>query len=472
MDNNQGKSQNSVPQIKMFPNNYEAEQSVLCCLLIDGDILGEFLTKIDPNAFYNKLNKKIFNAMLEVDKSHMSVDIITVNDYLEKNGDHDCLQYLSEIVSLLPSAANCQQYVKIITRDMVLRELITRCNSIIEDAYKSTDEDETLRNAEKLIFEISNKLTSSALIHISKPAANLIDRMDAIAKDKNAFRGILTGFPKLDKLTNGLQKGDLIILAARPSVGKTAFALNIVANIAKRTNEKKVIAIYSLEMPSTQLAQRLLSNMANVDMNELNTGDLMGSSHRDLWEMTKILSDSRIFINDSSIVSPKDVLNQCRKLCCSGKGFTNLDLIVIDYLGLMSNSGERKDANRQQEIADMSRMMKIAAKELNCPIILLAQMSRGIESRQDKTPLLSDLRESGAIEQDADIVMFLSREIENDRTAPVLLNIAKHRNGELDTIRLDWNGAFMRFTESVNQSKYPVMPKKESINGLEMQKDD
>ena len=144
MDNNQGKSKNSVPQIKMFPNNYEAEQSVLCCLLIDGDVLGEFLTKIDPNAFYNKLNKKIFNAMLEVDKSHMSVDIITVNDYLEKNGDHDCLPYLSEIVSLLPSGANCQQYIKIITRDMILRELITRCNTIIEDAYKSTDEDELI----------------------------------------------------------------------------------------------------------------------------------------------------------------------------------------------------------------------------------------------------------------------------------------------------------------------------------------
>ena len=452
----------AAPQLKVFPNSYEAEQCVLCCLLIDGNIAGEYLTKIAPEAFYNKLNRKIFDTMLEVDKAQLSVDVITVNDFLEKKGEPDSLTYLTEIASLLPSGANCQQYVKIITRDMILREVITRCNAIIEDAYNSTDEEVTLRNAEKQIFDISNKLTSNALVHISSPAANLIDRMDAMAKDKNAFRGVLTGFPRLDKLTNGLQKGDLIILAARPSVGKTAFALNIVANIAKRTGEKRVIAIYSLEMPATQIAQRMLSNMASVNMNELNTGELIGSSHKNLWEMTKILSDSRIFINDSSVVTPKDILNQCRKLCCSGKGFTSLDLVVIDYLGLMDNGDKRREQNRQQDVSDMSRMMKIAAKELNCPVLLLSQMSRGIESRQDKTPVLSDLRESGAIEQDADIVMFLSREIENDKESPILLNVAKHRNGELDQIRFDWAGAYMRFTESENQSKYTqVSTKKE-----------
>ena len=447
----------NLQKVKVFPNSYDAERCVLCCLLIDGNVSGEYLTKISPEAFYNKLNKKIFEAMLDVDKANMSVDIVTVNDFLEQKGERDVLSYLTEIVSLLPSGANCQQYVKIINRDMILRELITRCNEIIEEAYESTDEEETLRFAEKRIFDISNKLTSSALVHISNPAAMLIDRMDAMAKDKNAFRGVMTGFPRFDKLTNGLQKGDLIILAARPSVGKTAFALNIIANIAKRTGEKKVIAFYSLEMPSTQIAQRLLSNMGSVNMNELNTGMLSSSSHKDLWEMTKTLSDSRIFVNDSSVVTPKDILNQCRKLCCSGKGFTSIDLIVVDYLGLMDNGdNKRKDQNRQQDVSDMSRNMKIAAKELNCPILLLSQMSRGIESRTDKTPVLSDLRESGAIEQDADIVMFLSREIEGNHDSPIILNVAKHRNGELDQIRFDWAGAYMRFTESENQSKYPV----------------
>ncbi|MBR1625386.1 MAG: AAA family ATPase, partial [Clostridia bacterium] len=317
----------NLQKVKVFPNSYDAERCVLCCLLIDGNVSGEYLTKISPEAFYNKLNRKIFEAMLDVDKANMSVDIVTVNDFLEQKGERDVLSYLTEIVSLLPSGANCQQYVKIINRDMILRELITRCNEIIEEAYESTDEEETLRFAEKRIFDISNKLTSSALVHISNPAAMLIDRMDAMAKDKNAFRGVMTGFPRFDKLTNGLQKGDLIILAARPSVGKTAFALNIIANIAKRTGEKKVIAFYSLEMPSTQIAQRLLSNMGSVNMNELNTGMLSSSSHKDLWEMTKTLSDSRIFVNDSSVVTPKDILNQCRKLCCSGKGFTSIDLI-------------------------------------------------------------------------------------------------------------------------------------------------
>lgn len=447
----------NLQKVKVFPNSYDAERCVLCCLLIDGNVSGEYLTKISPEAFYNKLNRKIFEAMLDVDKANMSVDIVTVNDFLEQKGERDVLSYLTEIVSLLPSGANCQQYVKIINRDMILRELITRCNEIIEEAYESTDEEETLRFAEKRIFDISNKLTSSALVHISNPAAMLIDRMDAMAKDKNAFRGVMTGFPRFDKLTNGLQKGDLIILAARPSVGKTAFALNIIANIAKRTGEKKVIAFYSLEMPSTQIAQRLLSNMGSVNMNELNTGMLSSSSHKDLWEMTKTLSDSRIFVNDSSVVTPKDILNQCRKLCCSGKGFTSIDLIVVDYLGLMDNGdNKRKDQNRQQDVSDMSRNMKIAAKELNCPILLLSQMSRGIESRTDKTPVLSDLRESGAIEQDADIVMFLSREIEGNHDSPIILNVAKHRNGELDQIRFDWAGAYMRFTESENQSKYPV----------------
>lgn len=450
-------STKNMQKVKVFPNSYDAERCVLCCLLIDGNVSGEYLTKISPEAFYNKLNRKIFEAMLDVDKANMSVDIVTVNDFLEQKGERDVLSYLTEIVSLLPSGANCQQYVKIINRDMILRELITRCNEIIEEAYESTDEEETLRFAEKRIFDISNKLTSSALVHISNPAAMLIDRMDAMAKDKNAFRGVMTGFPRFDKLTNGLQKGDLIILAARPSVGKTAFALNIIANIAKRTGEKKVIAFYSLEMPSTQIAQRLLSNMGSVNMNELNTGMLSSSSHKDLWEMTKTLSDSRIFVNDSSVVTPKDILNQCRKLCCSGKGFTSIDLIVVDYLGLMDNGdNKRKDQNRQQDVSDMSRNMKIAAKELNCPILLLSQMSRGIESRTDKTPVLSDLRESGAIEQDADIVMFLSREIEGNHDSPIILNVAKHRNGELDQIRFDWAGAYMRFTESENQSKYPV----------------
>lgn len=452
-----------IPQIKKYPNNYEAEQSVLCCLLIDGDVANEYVSKINPECFYNKMNRRIFDAMVDLDKQSASIDIITVNDHLEKKGIHDYLTYLSELASILPSGANCQQYVKIIYRDMVLRSIIQKCNQIIEDAYKSTDEDRTLRNAEKLIYDISREHDTSDLEHIRKSASKLIDRMDAISKDKNAFRGLQTGFPLFDKTTNGLQKGDLIILAARPSVGKTAFALNIVANIARRKNEKRVIAFFSLEMPAVQLAQRLLSNMASVGMGELTSGELVGNSYKNLWEMTRVLSDTRIFINDSSMVSPKDILTQCRRLIGSHHEFGGIDLIVVDYLGLMSLSAEdlrnSRGENRQQEIATMSRDMKKIAKELNCPVILLSQMSRSIEQRTDKSPLLSDLRESGAIEQDADLVMFLSREIEKDMTSPILLDLVKHRNGRLTQIRLDWTGNFIRFEESANQSKYPVKPR-------------
>ena len=254
----------------------------------------------------------------------------------------------------------------------------------------------------------------------------------------------------------------MIILSARPSVGKTAFALNIVANIVKRP-EKKVIAFYSLEMPAVQIAQRILSNLASVDMQELSSGELIGTSHRSLWEMTKTLSDSRVFINDSSMISPKDILTQCRRLTGASRDFNKIDLIVVDYLGLMTKDDRRRSDNRQQEISDMSRYMKIIAKEMNCPVILLCQMSRMIENRDDKTPQLSDLRESGAIEQDADIVLFLSREDEKDKeNSPILLDIAKHRNGKLDRIRLNWIGKYIRFVESENQSAYTPKPKTEN----------
>lgn len=454
---------NVAVNAKVFPKNNEAEQSVLCCLLIDGDVAGDYVSKISPDYFYNKLNREIFMAMQALDREAKPIDIITVNDQLEKTGgEKDYLTYLTELASLLPSGANCEQYVKIIQRDSVLRTIIGKCNEIIEDAYTSTDADRTLRLAEKLIYEISKDNDKSDLKHISAPAAELIDRMDAIAKDKNAFRGLATGFNRFDKVTNGLQKGDLIILSARPSVGKTAFALNIVANIVKRP-EKKVIAFYSLEMPAVQIAQRILSNLASVDMQELSSGELIGTSHRSLWEMTKTLSDSRVFINDSSMISPKDILTQCRRLTGASRDFNKIDLIVVDYLGLMTKDDRRRSDNRQQEISDMSRYMKIIAKEMNCPVILLCQMSRMIENRDDKTPQLSDLRESGAIEQDADIVLFLSREDEKDKeNSPILLDIAKHRNGKLDRIRLNWIGKYIRFIESENQSAYIPKPKTEN----------
>lgn len=448
------------PKARIFPNSYEAEQSLLCCLLIDGTAVENIVPVLEKEAFYNKRNQEIYEAMRDLYKSSGAIDIITVNDKLEKMGkaDENTLTYLTELNNLLPSGANNSHYAKILHRDAVLRSIITACNVIIEESYHSSDETATLRRAEELIYGISQRLDSGGLAHISRATSELMERIDLLCRNSNLLRGLGTGFRLFDSVTNGLQNGDLIILAARPSVGKTAFAFNIVANAIKSA-EPKTIAIFSLEMPAIQLAQRLVCNMADVKMNDVSRGDVQGDSSKNIWRINQNLSDSKIYVDDRSLVRPAEILSQCRRLP-SISGSKKVDLVIIDYLQLMmpdndADSRARKSSSRQEEVAAMSRMMKIMAKELNCPVILLSQMSRGIERRDDRTPLLSDLRESGSIEQDADIVLFLSRENEEDKkNSPIMLSIAKHRNGELKDIRFNWNGEYMRFTESEDQREF------------------
>lgn len=452
-----------IKGIKIFPNNLEAEQSLLCCILIDGAVAGNTITELPIDAFYNKANKKVFSAMRELHLEDKAIDIITVNDRMIRMGlaDENTLNYLTDLMSMLPSGANYYQYMNILKRDYILRTIIERCNSIIEKAYSGEDDKIVLDYAEQLIFGISKSEHLAELRPIAEPATELMERLNAIAKDKNAYRGLMTNMPIFDKLTNGLQKGDLIILAARPSVGKTAFALNLAANISKNTEQPKTIIIYSLEMPAIQLTQRMLCNISNVGMDEINAGELIGDGKTQLWKAVRSVSNSKIYINDSSLISAEDIISQCRRLMNDKeKNISNIDLIIVDYLQLMESSRKNAD-NRQVEVADMSRRMKIIAKELKCPLMLLSQMSRGIESRKEKSPQLSDLRESGAIEQDADIVMFLSREDENDKkNSPIMLDILKHRNGELGSIRLSWDGAHQRFNEHHDQMKYlPNAPK-------------
>ncbi len=453
----------NLKKIKVFPNNLEAEQSLLCCILIDGTVAGNTITLLALDAFYNKINKKIFSAMKELYSDDMAIDIITVNDRMVRmgNADENTLNYLTDLVGMLPSGANYYQYLSILKRDYLLRTIIERCNKIIEMAYSGEESKDVLEFAEKEIFDISKSENLDELRHIAEPATEVMERLNAIAKDKNAFRGLMTRMPLFDKLTNGLQKGDLIILAARPSVGKTAFALNLAANISKNTEQPKTIAVFSLEMPAIQLTQRILCNMSNVSMDEINAGELIGDGKTQLWKAVRTVSNSKIYINDSSLITAEDIISQCRRLSNDKeRGIKNIDLIIVDYLQLMESSKKNAD-NRQVEVADVSRKMKIIAKELKCPLILLSQMSRGIESRKEKIPQLSDLRESGAIEQDADIVMFLSREDENDKkNSPIMLDIAKHRNGELGFIRYSWDGGHQRFTEHPDQMRYVAKPAK------------
>lgn len=446
-----------VKKIKVFPNNLEAEQSLLCCILIDGTVASNAISMLIPDAFYNKSNKRVFLAMKELYSDDAAIDIITVNDRMIRMGvaDENTLTYLTDLVTMLPSGANYFQYLTILKRDYLLRTIIERCNKIIEMAYSGEEAKAVLDFAEKEIFEIAKAENSAELRSIAEPATEVMERLNAIAKDKNAYRGLMTKMPLLDRLTKGLQKGDLIILAARPSVGKTAFALNLAANISKDVNQPKTIAIFSLEMPAIQLTQRILCNLSNVSMDEVNEGQLIGDSKTQLWKAVRTVSNSKIYINDSSLITAEEIISQCRRLSNDKeKNIKNIDLIIVDYLQLMESSKKNAD-NRQAEVADVSRKMKIIAKELQCPLILLSQMSRGIENRKEKEPQLSDLRESGAIEQDADIVMFLSREDESDKkNSPIMLDIAKHRNGDLGYIRLTWDGNHQRFAEHADQTRY------------------
>ncbi|MGN1041972.1 MAG: replicative DNA helicase, partial [Christensenellales bacterium] len=393
---------NTVPErkVKTYPNNFEAEQSVLCCLLIDGDAVRSLVGKMSEDCFYNKKNRLVYQAMCALFNNDEPIDIITVYDYMVKarTADEHTLDYLTTLNNLLPSGANYTQYSKLIYRDMVLRSVISSCNKIIEKAYDSKDADEVVRFAEKEIYDISRDMSHNELVHVSKATIEVMERIEKIKKDKNAFRGLPTDFKIYDRITGGLQNGDLIILAARPSIGKTAFALNIVANIVSRTDSAdKCIAVFSLEMPARQLAQRMMCNLGVVPMNEIKTAQLKGDGDTRLWKVTQKLSNSKVYINDSSVVTPAEIISQCRRL---GAEHNNgrVDLVVIDYLQLMSSgTASRGEANRQQEVANMSRMMKIMSRELNCPVILLSQLSRNVEMRKGE-PQLSDLRESGAIE--------------------------------------------------------------------------
>ncbi|MDD3946802.1 MAG: replicative DNA helicase [Clostridia bacterium] len=455
--------------IKVYPNSYEAEQYLLCCILLDGIAAGDLLPSLKSEIFYNERHRKIFEACQKLFSANRAVDVITVNDQIEadKKTDLNMLDYHVELSDKLPSAANYREYVDILKRDHMHREIIRICNETIEMAYANKDYRETLTAIEEKIYKLNSSTHRSELIHISEASGQVVARVDALCRDKNSFRGIMTKFARFDQITNGLQKGALVILAARPSVGKTSFALNIVSNIASQPDSKSVIAVFSLEMPSVQLAQRLLSDIGSIPMNSLSKGTTQDREQESLIAAHSKISESKVYVDDTALSSPGDIFSKCRRLYATEK---RIDLIVIDYLQLMKGDSVRSSDSKQNEISDISRMMKILAKEMNCPVLVLSQMSRGIENRDDKTPKLSDLRESGAIEQDADIVLFLSRENENDKVSSnytVFLDIAKHRNGELGVLRFNWEGQYVRFTESTDQYINRDLPVKKTkgING-------
>ena len=420
-------------------------------VLIDQEAQTDILSSLSDEDFYSEAHRNIFKAMQNIFSKSIPVDFVTltseleVEKKLESVGGIDYITYLTNVV---PSAANFKHYCDIVTANSVRRNLIRGGQKIIEDAFQNADEQSAMQNAEKIIFDLSQKDTSSGLELVGKPGGVLTDvlkEISEIAENQGKMRGIPSGFRDLDAITNGLNKSDLILLAARPGVGKTSFAMNIALNVA--LNEGKKVAIFALEMSRSQLVQRALASLAKVNLTHILRGTMDQEEWKRIWTAEKKLAQSSLFIDDNSTVTPLDIISKCRKL----KMTEGLDLIVIDYLQLMT--GMTKTDNRQQEISEITRYLKITAKELNVPIILLSQLSRAIEQRKDHKPMLSDLRESGAIEQDADIVLFIDNPDKyNDVVNPnepgiCELVVAKHRNGETGNIKMRWVPEYTLFVD-------------------------
>ena len=449
-------------EVNTMPHNRDAEMALLGCLLMDNEITAELIEKLTQDDFYQESHKYILHAMQRVFNNRKPVDLVTVSDELESEASLEKaggLMYLTELTQITPSAANYKSYYEIVTRDSVNRKLIRASRKIIETAMKGVNEKDSLAFAEKTVYDISKQTERSALLGMKEGEdviGAVLEKFERLQADPNAFRGIPTGYKRLDKMTHGLQAGALIVLAARPGMGKTSLAMNLVEHASLRA--AKTCAVFSLEMPRSEIVQRLICSYANVSMQKALDGRLEAKEWKKLMLASDQLKKSNIYIDDSSRVTPAEILSKCRRLKTTAG---SLDLIMIDYIQLMSggSSTVAGNENRQQEIASITRDLKIMAKELNVPVIALSQLRR----IQSKEPQLIDLRESGAIEQDADIVMFISRpeaiatkeELESGQVVrgAAELILAKHRGGEQGRVSLRFIGECTKFVDVDEQNR-------------------
>ncbi len=439
-------------EIKLPPQNLEAEKSVLGAMLIDEEAIGFALEILNAAWFYQESHRRIFSAILDLYNNRKNVDLITLSEKLKQDGQLEAVggqTYLSRLIDLVPTAANVEHYANIVKEKGILRLLITNATKIVHEAYEAkSDVSEVVDSAEKLIFEISDLKHSQNSVHIKELVKTTIERIDTLYQRKEHVTGLETGFSEFDRMTSGLQPSDLVIVAGRPSMGKSALAASILEHIGIQL--KKPVAFFSLEMSKEQLVQRMLCSQARVDAHKVRSGYLAPSDWPKLTSAAGRLSGSSIFIDDTPAISALELRAKARRL----KSHHDIQLIVLDYLQLMR--GNTKTDNRQQEISEISRSIKALARELSIPIIALSQLSRAVESRQDHRPQLSDLRESGAIEQDADVVVLMMREEyynpteENRGVAEI--NIAKQRNGPVGTVKLAFIKEYMRFENLAHQS--------------------
>jgi len=428
------------------PHNDDAEKSVLGSILLDKEALYEVLEILKPEDFYSEMHKEIYSAIIELYRKSQPIDILTVSEELKKRKSLEMVggrAYIALLSTVAPSTSNAGEYARIVAEKAILRKLIGTASEIIEKGYQERmDSSEVLDFAERGIFEIAQSRQRKDFALIKDVLWENIAKIDEMSKLEGNITGLTTGFIDLDARTSGLQKSDLIMLAARPSMGKTAFALNIAQQAAIKSKAK--VLIFSLEMSREQLGQRMLSMESRIEMQKLKTGNLERKDWDQIHLALDTLSRTSIYIDDTPGITAMEIKNKCRRL----KAEKGLDLVVIDYLQLMTYEGRAE--SRQQEITALSRFLKQLAREMDCPVVVLSQLSRAPEQRTDHRPILSDLRESGSIEQDADIVMFLYRdEYYNPETTdkPNIceVNIAKQRSGPTGTVDLTWIGKYTKF---------------------------
>nr|WP_122012116.1 replicative DNA helicase [Maliibacterium massiliense] len=429
-------------QDRMPPSSMEAEQSTLGCMMLSEAATAQAAAVLAPEDFYVPAHREIYAAMLALYSAGKPVDLVTVTDELRSRGSIDGIggpTYLVDLSQSVPGAANVEAYIKIVEDKSTLRRLIAAGEGIAKESYQPSGEvEEVLDSAEQAIFNISQRKTRQAFSPLKDVLMDAYEQIEQAYATKQRVTGIPTGFVDLDNRTAGFHGSELILVAARPSMGKTSFVMNLVQNAAIKHRAK--VAVFSLEMSVAQLANRMLCSEALVDMQRVRSGELEDEDWPKLLAAMSALSETDIYIDDTPGISVMEMRSKCRRL----KMEHGLDLIAIDYLQLMSGGNSE---SRQQQISDISRALKGLARELDVPVIALSQLSRAAEARQDHRPMLSDLRDSGAIEQDADVVIFLYRDAYYDQEADDMAEIilAKQRNGPTGTIKLLWQGQYTRF---------------------------
>jgi len=436
----------SVPAGKVPPQNLDAEMSLLGAVLIDEEVLADVTEHVKPKDFYDKRHALIYDAIMRLYEKNKPVDLLTLTDELKRKKELDEIggsAYLTELTNYVPTAAHAESYAEIVAQKAVRRRLIKASGEISELGYdEQTTTQELLQQAEAELFAVSDQSLKQDLTSLESILTDSFDRLEELHRNKGALRGVRTGYRDLDNMTAGLQRSDLIILAARPAMGKTTLVTNLAYNVA--TIAKQPVLFFSLEMSKEQLVDRMLADASGVDSWNIRTGNLSDDDFSKLSEAMGEMAEAPIFIDDTPGLSVLEMRTKARRAAHDQP----LGLIIIDYLQLMQGSG-RSDGNRVQEVSEISRGLKLIARELNVPVIALSQLSRSVESRSPQIPQLADLRESGSIEQDADIVMFIYREAyynpETERENITDLIIAKHRNGPVGKVELYFHPERLRF---------------------------